>query len=182
MSLEAPGMDDSLRSDSSKSPNKEVDAEVPDETMDEQSETEAQAQSSGTVQPVPPAPREALQLDGLESYDSYYSTSAELGFYPDIDDTAFVQRLLSKTEFTDTKSEPFDPKATPCAGGLDFEVTPVQRFIATFMHPRTPYMSALLYHGVGVGKTCAAIQAAEAYLDIYPRKKVIIVCPRAIRQ
>jgi aldehyde dehydrogenase (NAD+) len=34
-----------------------------------------------------------------------------------------------------------------------------------------------LYHGVGVGKTCAAISSAEAYLDVYPRRKVIIIAP-----
>jgi hypothetical protein len=42
-------------------------------------------------------------------------------------------------------------------------------------------MSALLYHGVGVGKTCAAIQTAEAYLDVYPRRKVMIVAPPTIQ-
>ena len=102
------------------------------------------------------------------------------GLYPDIDDPQFVSRLLKKSEFADTVST-FDPKESPCETGPDFEVTPVQRFVANFLHPRTPYKSALLYHGVGVGKTCAAIQSAEAYLDIYPRRKVFIVCPRAIR-
>lgn len=103
------------------------------------------------------------------------------GLYPDVEDPQFVSRLLQKTEFADTKSEDYDPSANPCAKSPDFEVTPVQRFVANFLHPRTPYMSALLYHGVGVGKTCAAIQSAEAYLDAYPRRRVIIVCPRAIR-
>jgi hypothetical protein len=86
-----------------------------------------------------------------------------MGAYPDTDDPNFLARLLKKTEFADTKST-FIPGESPCDGGAnaDFEVTPVQRFVGNFLHPRTPYMSALLYHGVGVGKTCAAIQAAEA--------------------
>jgi hypothetical protein len=49
------------------------------------------------------------------------------------------------------------------------------------MHPRTPYNGVLLYHGVGVGKTCAAIQAAEAFLDVYPTSKVLIVAPKNIQ-
>ncbi len=103
------------------------------------------------------------------------------GLYPDSEDPNFIQRLLSKAEFADTASQPFDISENPCQAGPDFEVTPVQRFVANFMHPNTPYMSMLLYHGVGVGKTCAAIQAAEAYLDVYPRKKVIIVAPPNIQ-
>jgi hypothetical protein len=115
-------------------------------------------------------PKEDVERDDLDG-----------GLYPEIDDPNFVARLLSKTEFADTVSRPFDINENPCEQGGAFEVTPVQRFVANFLHPRTPYMSALLYHGVGVGKTCAAIQAAEAYLDMFPRRKVLIVCPRAIR-
>jgi hypothetical protein len=102
---------------------------------------------------------------------------ADGGLYPDVEDPNFVARLLKKAEFADTASLPFDPSEDPCSSGPDFEVTPVQRFVANFMHPATPYMSMLLYHGVGVGKTCAAIQAAESYLDVYPRRKAIIVAP-----
>lgn len=106
---------------------------------------------------------------------------ADGGLYPDVEDPNFVARLLKKAEFADTVSLPTDTSTDPCSSGPDFEVTPVQRFVANFMHPATPYMSMLLYHGVGVGKTCAAIQAAEAYLDVYPRRKVIIVAPVAIQ-
>ena len=36
-----------------------------------------------------------------------------------------------------------------------FDLSASQAFIAAFMSPLTPYRSMLLYHGVGVGKTCA---------------------------
>ncbi len=42
-------------------------------------------------------------------------------------------------------------------------------------------MSALLFHGVGVGKTCSAITVAESYLDAYPKKQVLIIAPRNIQ-
>ena len=106
---------------------------------------------------------------------------ADGSLYPDVEDPNFVARLLKKAEFADTVSLPTDSSTDPCSSGPDFEVTPVQRFVANFMHPSTPYMSMLLYHGVGVGKTCAAIQAAEAYLDVYPRRKVMIVAPPNIQ-
>ena len=115
--------------------------------------------------------------------DDTTQTLADGGLYPDIEDPKFVSRLLKKSEFADTISrKQTAASANPCEAGPGFEVTPVQRFVANFLHPRTPYMSMLLYHGVGVGKTCAAIQTAEAYLDVYPRRKVLIVVPKTIRQ
>ncbi len=109
------------------------------------------------------------------------TTLLDGGLYPDVEDPNFVARLLRKSEFADTIST-FSPEENLCeSDGPGFEVTPVQRFVATFMHPRTPYRSMLLYHGVGVGKTCAAIQAAEAYLDVYPRRPVWIVAPPNIQ-
>jgi hypothetical protein len=50
------------------------------------------------------------------------------------------------------------------------------------MSPKTPYMSALLYHGVGVGKTCAGVQITEAWLEVYPRNEVFLVAPPTIQQ
>ncbi len=118
--------------------------------------------------------------NSLADKDEYIQQLEDGGLYPDVEDPQFVSRLLSRSEFAETEST-FNPADNPCASGPDFEITPVQRFVANFLHPRTPYNSALLYHGVGVGKTCAAIQTAEAYLDVYPRRKVFIVCPEAVR-
>ena len=63
----------------------------------------------------------------------------------------------------------------------EFEYTPVQRFIAQFMSPETPYNSMLLYHGVGVGKTCTAVLTAEAFLELTPKNRVFILAPPAIQ-
>jgi hypothetical protein len=122
-----------------------------------------------------------LQKKYIGSADDYYKLLSSTGLYPDIDDPNFVARLLSKYEFADTASTA-EESTNACDSNYGFEISPVQRFVANFLHPGTPYMGALLYHGVGVGKTCAAIQAAEAYLDSFPNRKVIIICPSAIRQ
>ena len=102
------------------------------------------------------------------------------GLYPDTEDPNFIRKLVQRTEFAETLSKPLGDE-DPCGGGIDFEITPVQQFVGTFLHPSTPYHGMLLYHGVGVGKTCAAIVTAEGYLEQFPYKKVIIVAPPNIQ-
>ena len=139
-------------------------------------------------------------LETIQRAQLFPEKDRRYGLYPDdeltIDDvgvhisSSFIENLLRKAEYGTTESK-FDPDEDPCASETkeqsdditkNFEITPVQRFVASFMHPRTPYNGVLLYHGVGVGKTCAAIQAAEAYLDIYSTRKVIIVAPKNIQE
>jgi hypothetical protein len=106
----------------------------------------------------------------------------ETGAYPDTRDPEFLQKLLAKREFAESLQNTWKPRTDPCEDDSTFEVTPVQRFVSNFMSPKTPYMSALLYHGVGVGKTCAAVQIIEAWLETYPRNEVFLVAPPTIQQ
>jgi hypothetical protein len=123
----------------------------------------------------------------LERRDMFPSKSMkaweyESGSYPDIKDPQFLQKLLSKREFYESLQETWKPTTDPCEDKGTFEVTPVQRFVANFMSPKTPYMSALLYHGVGVGKTCAGVQITEAWLEFYPQTEVYLVAPPTIQK
>jgi len=110
---------------------------------------------------------------------------SEAGLYPDIEDPKFAEKIMQKQEFAENKQDSIlkqmDDGVNPCDPDKEFELTPVQRFIGRFLSPQCPYLSALLYHGVGVGKTCAAITVAENYLRSYPRRSVIIVAPRNIQ-
>jgi hypothetical protein len=45
-----------------------------------------------------------------------------------------------------------------------FEKTLYQYFVSNYISTRTPYKGILLYHGVGVGKTCSSITLAESFL------------------
>lgn len=75
-----------------------------------------------------------------------------------------------------------------------------QKFIRDYLSPKTPYRGLLLYHGLGVGKTCASIAAAELYLnktyllkskkksidELYKNyqendKKVVVLLPASLR-
>ena len=106
----------------------------------------------------------------------------QTGAYPDLLDPEFLKKLLAKREFAESLQHEWRPVTDPCAGDSLFEVTPVQRFISNFMSPKTPYMSALLFHGVGVGKTCAAVQITEAWLEYYPQNEVYLIAPPTIRE
>lgn len=127
--------------------------------------------------------RRELLLKELESRnlipdDIDYET--EYGLYPDVDDDNFLMKLFHKREFAENKYESIEDLAT-CSGTVEFELSPVQRFVRNFLSGKTPYNSALLYHGVGVGKTCSAISIAEANLYIYPNNKVFIIAPPNIQ-
>jgi hypothetical protein len=113
-----------------------------------------------------------------------YELSA--GLYPGLDDPEFLPKLMRKREFQESKQtsvrDSMIEGVDKCRSSEDFEITPVQKFISRFLSPRTPYRSALLYHGVGVGKTCAAITVSESYLREFPGRKVYIVAPPNIQE
>lgn len=111
----------------------------------------------------------------------------EAGLYPDPEDPQFAARLYEKREFYEARAVAAGVAAgevDPCAGGPAeklFELTPVQRIVSRFMHPLTPYNGMLLFHGVGVGKTCSAVTIAEQFLELAPTKKVIVLVPQALQ-
>ncbi len=129
---------------------------------------------------------DAMKAKGIfpnENEDEWERTS---GAYPDLyDDPNFIKKLLERREFAECYQAAVDPDAEggdPCVPSDDgFQLSAVQRFVANFMSPKTPYKSALLYHGVGVGKTCSAVQIAEQWLHFYPKKQVIILAPPTIQ-
>ena len=110
----------------------------------------------------------------------------EGGLYPDLDDPQLLPKLLRKREFQESKQKSVKESLLEdkdrCRTTEDFETTSVQRFVSRLLSPRTPYNSALLFHGVGVGKTCAAITSAEAYLHEYPGKKIYVIAPPNIQE
>jgi superfamily II DNA or RNA helicase len=65
----------------------------------------------------------------------------------------------------------------------DYKLQSQQIFLRNFISPYTPYKGVLLFHNVGVGKTCAAIQIAEQFREQvikYNTKMIILVRGPAI--
>ena len=155
-----------------------------DSDADDNSEAESEVSLPREAEsPLPPLPDfEESEETEWEDQDNWENLA---GLYPDLDDPRFIEKLMEKREFAEAKQadiqSQIDAGVNPCDTEKDFELTPVQRFVSTFLSPSTPYQGALLYHGVGVGKTCAAITIAEGYLERYPQDEVYILAPPNIQ-
>ncbi len=114
--------------------------------------------------------------DDFEGYDGYIP-------YPDYDNEKFNKLIYQKKEFNRNKlplpfgknSKDYDQTSASRCSQTNFTLTPNQMFIKGFMSPLTHYNGLLLFHSVGVGKTCTAISIAEQYHEIYEKKILVIL-------
>ncbi len=108
----------------------------------------------------------------LEKYKSRFR------YYPLIDEgPEFVNKLIEKKEFFyNQNSAPTKSSATKTGG---FTKSSVQKFVKNYISESTPYNGLLLWHEVGVGKTCAAIGIAENFKNKIntKNKKITILTP-----
>jgi len=120
--------------------------------------------------------------------DAMAARESMAGLYPDPADPQFAARLYEKREFYEARAIAAgvaDGSIDPCTSQeaeAVFELTPVQRIVSRFLHPLTPYQGMLLFHGVGVGKTCSAVTIAEQFLETSPNMKVIVLVPQALKE
>jgi hypothetical protein len=64
---------------------------------------------------------------------------------------------------------------------LKLETYKYQAFVREYIRQASPYRGVLVYHGLGSGKTCTSIAAAEA-LYSQSGKKIIVLTPAALRE
>ena len=111
-------------------------------------------------------------------------------YYPDLDDPDFASKISNNKEFLIHKTpdypiirsvKDFDAVSNKLCGKFDKML--YQHFIGQYISYRTPYRGALLYHGVGVGKTCSAITITEALLSsqITTKPTVWVIMPQALK-
>ena len=133
-------------------------------------------ESEGGLYPDPQFPR---PTDAKGEWQAWYADTVRS--VAPADD--FLPKLMRKREFQESLQPPITSlDVDKCRLSEDFQITPVQRFVSRLLSPRTPYNSALLYHGVGVGKTCAAVTVCESYLEMYPDTRVCIIAPPNIQE
>lgn len=126
---------------------------------------------------------ELVRLE-LENRDEIAREEAEYSYlYPSLDDPHFAAKISKRKEFYDTRYEKPDTAKTfeeesDMICNAEFELSPHQMFVRNFLSFQTPYNGLLLYHGLGSGKTCAAISVSEemrAYLKQMDIAQRIIV-------
>jgi hypothetical protein len=60
----------------------------------------------------------------------------------------------------------------------EFTLQLPQQFLPNYINPKTPYKSILIYHRIGAGKTCSAIQIAETWKQL---KRIVFVLPASLK-
>lgn len=107
--------------------------------------------------------------------------------YPDITKDDFQNKIYEKREFYYHKipvlkkitTYPELKKYRDQVCGTNFNLQSHQSLLANFINPHTPYRGLLIFHGLGSGKTCAAIAIAENFKDIVQKynTKIYILVP-----
>lgn len=118
------------------------------------------------------------QTDALDIENKLYILKKELS-------TRFNHKLKHQLPeyFLDKYSDNYNKTNLDAVISSIFELSPNQRFLKKFMSLNTKNRSLLLFHGVGVGKTCASISIAENFHNSYSNmKKTIVLSNKVIRQ
>ena len=103
--------------------------------------------------------------------------------YPDKDDKRFGEKIYEKKEFNMFGISKESRGLINICANKEFEISSHQLFLKNFLTKETPYNGVLMFHGVGVGKTCSAITRSENFRDMYAtrEKRIIILCSKNIK-
>ena len=113
--------------------------------------------------------------------------------YPGYNNPDFIYEISNKMEFSHMKTLlNITDISSKCPGGDDqlikddfqFELSNNQQFLKNFINKRTPYRGLVIFHGVGVGKTCSAINISSSFRDdisMAHKEKIICLVPKNIR-
>lgn len=112
--------------------------------------------------------------------------------FPQHGDPTFAKQIADLEEFRMYATPPssqmasveeFEERVRDACGG--FEKALYQHMMQHYLSRRSPYRSLLLFHGLGVGKTCSSITIAESFLLDHRQgmpPKILVVSPLALRR
>ena len=117
--------------------------------------------------------------------------SIEDNYYPLLEDINFNYKLQNHPEFYQYKSESdnyilenMEKMANEkCNETGGYIYKKIQMFVSSFLSLNTPYNGVLLYHGVGVGKSCSSILISDNFKDYVKKhnKKIIILTKKTVK-
>ena len=121
--------------------------------------------------------REIISKNPYRTDTSVYMPQSRRSFYQFVKNnyapflTSFVPR---------DKINPNACKDLELATGKEVEAFLYQQFIREYIRNASPYRGMLVYHGLGSGKTCSSIAAAEALYGT-ANKNIIVMTPFSLR-
>jgi SNF2 family DNA or RNA helicase len=95
--------------------------------------------------------------------------------FPSIDDPQLQKKIASK--FRHLKTVGKEPTFRQLCFPKGFQLQESQVLVSKLMSPESPYKGMLVFHRIGAGKTCAAIQIAEAWKH---KRRIVAVLPASL--
>ena len=118
-----------------------------------------------------------------EIEDEIRTYKEDFQYYPDSKEKDFIEQLTFKSELVIHSISSEIVKIEDKCNINFFELAPHQLFLKNLLSKNTSYNGLLIFHGVGVGKTCSGVSIAENFKDIYAEKgkRIIILASKNIQ-
>lgn len=96
--------------------------------------------------------------------------------YPSIKDKDFYKKINNMYDDykIPKKKKSFDEICFP----KKFELQVPQKFLSEYINPKSPYKDILIFHRIGAGKTCTAVNIAEQWKN---ERHVIVAVPASLK-
>jgi superfamily II DNA or RNA helicase len=112
------------------------------------------------------------ELRKVEEIKPTQSNKINPNFWIDIQNKYFI-KWVNDTFYPYLINKEFEYKK-----GKDFEFSPLQKFVRDYLQLNSPYRGLLLYHGLGLGKTCSSIAIAE---NLKNNKNIVVMVPASLK-
>lgn len=106
----------------------------------------------------------------------------KFNYYPSLERNTFNNQIFNKKEFNKTK---YEEDKVDSGRDNGFSLSKNQTFVKNYISEYTPYNGILIWHEVGVGKTCSGITIAENFrkkMYINGKKTIILTPSETLQQ
>ena len=96
--------------------------------------------------------------------------------YPEIKDDEFYKKIyeIYKEYKIPKKQKSLDAFCFP----KKFQLQKSQKMLSNYINPKTPYTGVLVYHKIGAGKTCTAVQIGEVWKK---HRRIVVILPASLK-
>ena len=117
----------------------------------------------------------------LDESTNPYKLDESSTYYPQ-DRKGFTRYMATYYSSNFALPQVIDKKINPNAcNEMELQTYKYQAFVREFIRQGSPYRGILVYHGLGSGKTCTSIAAAEALYG-QADKKIIVMTPISLKE